>query len=634
MKRIILGTAGHIDHGKTSLIKALTGIDTDRLKEEKERGITIELGFANLSLPSGQLVGIIDVPGHERFVKNMVAGAATVDLVALVVAADEGIMPQTREHMEICRLLRVKKGLVAVTKTDMVEQDWLELVVEDIRDFLRGTFLESAPIIPVSSASGDGLDDFTTALDILCKEVEEKSNAGAYRLPVDRVFSMRGFGTVVTGTSISGSIQVGDNVSIFPQGGTARIRGLQVHGKTVEKAEAGSRTAINLQGLEKNDIKRGNVIASENSLTPTYMVDIELHLLKSARPLKSRAKVRFHTGTAEILGNIVLLDREELKPGETVFAQVRLEEQITVLPKDQYVIRSYSPVHTIGGGEILTAAPPKHKRFHPEILEWLTILRDGSDEDRISSMILASGAKGINKAELGRVVNLTSRRFEQILSHLQSGKKIVCFDKENTMYTHADVFNTLTTRTIEQLQKYHSQFPLRTGIKKDELRSKIAHRLDVKLFNVMLKELQDRNKISGDGDLIRLASHNITLKEDEEKARKKLEKIYLQAALQPPYFRDVKHGLSPQQSKEVLALLFNENILVKAKEDLYFHKSVIEDLKEKLISFLNKNGEITTQDFKQLTGVSRKYMIPLFEYFDGLQITMRVGDKRVLRTKA
>lgn len=634
MKQIVLGTAGHIDHGKTSLIKALTGIDTDRLKEEKERGITIELGFASLTLPSGQIVGIIDVPGHERFVKNMVAGAATVDLVALVIAADEGVMPQTREHLEICQLLRVKKGLVALTKTDMVDEEWLELVQEDVNDFIQGTFLESAPIVPVSSATGEGLDDFINALEPLCREVEEKSSAGIYRLPVDRVFVMKGFGAVVTGTSISGSIHVGDTITVFPQGFSARIRGLQVHGNSVEKAEAGLRTAVNLQGLEKEQIQRGNVIASENSLKPSYMVDASFDLLSSAKPLKSRARIRFHSGTQEILGYIILLDREELRPGERAFVQIRLEEQVALLPRDHYVIRSYSPVRTIGGGEILAAAPPKHRSNRPDVLRRLEILESGSDEERVSAMVEAMGVKGISKQELSKVVDLTAKRLDTILQQLQSRREVICFDKESALFAHRSVFDELNDKSKAALQSYHDLYPLRQGMKKDELKSKIAYDLDSKLFNALLKDLQASDVIRLEGDLTRLSSHNILLREEEEQTRKKLEKVYVQAGLEPPYFRDLSQDIPAKQAKEVLALLVTEGILVKVKEDLYFHAGAIDDLKKKLVAFLKDHGEIATPDFKQMTGVSRKYMIPLFEYFDTQQVTMRIGDKRVLRTRA
>ncbi|MFP5212731.1 MAG: selenocysteine-specific translation elongation factor, partial [Acidobacteriota bacterium] len=363
MKQVILGTAGHIDHGKTSLIRALTGIDTDRLKEEKLRGITIELGFAHMELPGGERLGIVDVPGHERFVKHMVAGATGIHLVALVIAADEGVMPQTREHMEICELLQVKKGLVVLTKIDMVEDpDWVEMVREDVAEFMKGTFLEGAPIIPVSAVTGEGIDELKQTLALLYSQVQPRSTEGPFRLPVDRVFSMRGFGTVVTGTSMSGRVRIGDQVTIYPMEQKTKVRGLQVHSEEVQEVLPGQRTAINLQGLERAAIERGNVIATPGTLAPTHMVDVHMEMLSSSpRPLKHRAKIRFHTGTAEHLGTVVLLDREELAQGTKAFVQVRLDHPIAVLRGDRFVMRSYSPVQTIGGGTILHPLPRKHK---------------------------------------------------------------------------------------------------------------------------------------------------------------------------------------------------------------------------------------------------------------------------------
>ncbi|MFH1490390.1 MAG: selenocysteine-specific translation elongation factor, partial [Pseudomonadota bacterium] len=368
MKQIILGTAGHIDHGKTTLIKALTGIDTDRLKEEKERGITIELGFAHMTLPGGQMLGIIDVPGHEKFVRNMVAGATGIDLVALVIAADEGVMPQTREHLEICQLLRIKTGLVVLTKTDMVESEWLELVREDVDSFLEGSFLAEAPVVEVSSTTGEGMDTLLETLETMIRDFSGREAGNFFRLPVDRVFTMKGFGTVVTGTTISGQIETGAEVTVYPQGFSARIRGIQVHGSEMGQVLAGQRTAINLQGVERVQIQRGNILGTRDALRTTYMVDVLLdHLPSAPRTLKNRAKVRFHTGTSEIISTVVLLDREELKPGETCFAQIRLGQPTAVLARDRFVLRSYSPVRAIGGGEVLNALPGKKKRFSERV---------------------------------------------------------------------------------------------------------------------------------------------------------------------------------------------------------------------------------------------------------------------------
>ena len=408
MKQVILGTAGHIDHGKTSLIRALTGIDTDRLKEEKLRGITIELGFAYMDLPGGDRLGIVDVPGHERFVKHMVAGATGIDLVALVIAADEGVMPQTREHMEICELLRVQKGLVVLTKIDLVDDpDWLEMVQEDVV-----TFLDGSPIIRVSAATGEGLDDLKHALAKLVAEAQTRSSDGPFRLPVDRVFSMRGFGTVVTGTSAAGRLRIGDSVMVYPMQHKTKVRGLQVHNEEVQEIYAGQRTAVNLQAVERALIQRGNVVATPGALVPTHLLDVELELLSSApRPLKHRAKVRFHTGTAEHLATAVLLDREELKPGEKAFAQIRLDQPTTALRGDRFVLRSYSPVQTIGGGAILHPLPRKHKGHgRLEAAVALSALVDGDNEEVIMWHVLDAGWAGVTVDELQVRTNTPFRR--------------------------------------------------------------------------------------------------------------------------------------------------------------------------------------------------------------------------------
>jgi len=410
MKQVILGTAGHIDHGKTSLIKALTGIDTDRLKEEKERGITIELGFAHLELPGGQLLGIVDVPGHEKFVKNMVAGATGIDLVALIIAADEGVMPQTKEHLEICQLLNIRHGLVILTKIDMVEPDWLELVREDVTSYLSETFLAGSPIVEVSSVTEEGIEELVKVLDTLVKDVPERDVGYFFRLPIDRVFTMKGFGTVITGTTVSGRINTGDEVTIYPQGLSSRIRGIQVHNREVNEVRAGLRTAINLQSVEKSQIQRGNVLGAKDSLRSTYMVDVLLELLPSApRKLKNRGKVRFHTGTSEIISSVILLDRDELDPGDSCFAQIRLEQPTAILPHDRYVLRSYSPVRAIGGGEILNALPRKRKRFSQATLTELELLSTG-DLDQVTQQLVYMGRfQGLEQSELPFLMNASSQ---------------------------------------------------------------------------------------------------------------------------------------------------------------------------------------------------------------------------------
>jgi selenocysteine-specific elongation factor len=634
LKQIILGTAGHIDHGKTSLIKALTGTDTDRLKEEKERGITIELGFAALDLPSGQHLGIVDVPGHEKFVKNMVAGATGIDIVVMVIAADEGVMPQTREHMEICTLLGVKYGMVAVTKIDMVDEEWLELALEDIRDFVRGTFLEDAAVAAVSSATQEGIPEFIKALDELAAEIPERPPSDLFRLPIDRVFTIKGFGTVITGTLISGRVQVGDTIMIYPSGIKSKVRGIQVHNKSAEEAQTGMRTAINFQGLEKEAISRGEVLSKPNNLQASYMVDVSLHYLASnKKPIKNRTRVRFHTGTSEVLGNVILLDREELAPGEDTVAQLRLDTPVALVKDDRFVIRSYSPVFTIGGGKVLNPIPLKHKRFKPDAVEGLQALGDQSPEAIISFHVEASGYQGVSFAHLKIMTNLPEKQLENVLQGLLSQKTLIQVDKENRIYIHRRRFENLENDTRRQLADYHKANPLKPGMPKEELKSKFPPLLTSKLFNLTLNQMIKEKEIAQEENFIRLASHAVSLGVKQADVKDKILKSYLNAGLEPPYFKELAKSLDmdAKRAKDVLMHMVAEGAIVKVKEELYFHAAVVKDLKKRLVKFLETQGEITTPQFKEMTGVSRKYVIPLAEHFDSTNVTLRVGDVRKLR---
>src|ERR671924_2225226 len=425
MKQVVMGTAGHIDHGKTQLIKALTGVDTDRLKEEKERGITIDLGFAHFTCHDGTEVGVIDVPGHERFVRNMLAGVGGIDLVLLVVAADEGVMPQTREHLAICQLLRVKDGLVALTKADLVDEDWIELVSEDTREFLKGTFLEGKPIVPVAAKTGQGVDELKHALQALVARVPPKHLEGKFRLPVDRVFTIRGFGTVVTGTLFSGMIRVEDRVEIYPKGIGAKVRGLQVHNASVSEAVAGQRTAINLQGIDKVELERGDVLGHPGEFAPTFMLDAMLqHLSDAPRPLRHRARVRLHLGTSEIMGRVILLDRDILAPGEEAYVQIRLEEPAIALPRDRFVIRSYSPVQTIGGGMLLDAQAAKHRRGDASLAAHFRLLAEGSPEEIFAHHLKQATYQGLRLADFLPRTELSAPRLRQIAATLQQAGRI------------------------------------------------------------------------------------------------------------------------------------------------------------------------------------------------------------------
>lgn len=637
MKQIILGTAGHIDHGKTSLIKAVSGTDTDRLKEEKRRGITIELGFASIDLPSGLHIGVVDVPGHEKFVKNMVAGAAGIDVVAMIVAADEGVMPQTREHLEICSLLGVSHGFVVLTKVDSVDEELLELVTEDVADFMQGTFLEGSPIVPVSSVTGQGLDEFISTLDRFCTGLPERPASGIFRLPVDRVFSMKGFGTVVTGTLAAGRIGLGEPVMVYPSGITTKIRGIQVHDRPVESSEAGLRTAVNFQGVDKHAVNRGDVLARPETLITTYMADIELRLLESnERPLKNRDRVRFHIGTSQVPCNIILLDREELEPGDTAPAQARLKRPIACVRDDRFVIRSFSPVKTLGGGRVLNPAPPKHRRFRQETIEQVNRLRNPDPDSLTADQIAMAGFGERSFAELKVLTNLTDKALEASLGRLLSGRTIIQTERTERRFIHHCAVDEFRTSVIERLSAYHRDRPLKSGMPKGELRSKYPDIKSSRLFNHLVNILAKEKQIVREDDTIRLPGHRVTLQTDQTDLKEKLLSLYREKWLQPPYLKELPGILQADAAgiKNVLMHLVNEGSIVKVKEELFFHAEAIEDLKKRLTQYLSEHGEITPGKFKEMTRASRKYTIPLFEYFDAENITIRVGDVRKLRKKS
>lgn len=635
MKPIILGTAGHIDHGKTSLIKAATGVNTDRLKEEKERGITIELGFASIDLPSGQRVSIVDVPGHEKFVKHMVAGAAGIDIVAMVIAADEGVMPQTQEHLEICALLGVKHAFIVLTKIDMVDEEWLELVLDDINSFIKGAFLEGCDIVTTSSTTGQGIPEFIQTLDQMCAQIPARPPSAFFRLPVDRVFSMHGFGTVITGSLISGDVRVGDPVMLYPSLIRSKVRGIQVHNQSVNTAESGMRTAINLQGLEKTIIQRGDILGYPDDLKPSYMLDVSLHYLSSnAKPLKNRTRIRFHGCTSEILGVLILLESEDLAPGEHTVAQIRLEAPIALVKDDHFVLRSYSPVRTIGGGQVLNPIPVKHKRFQADLIKNLKDFSQLSPDEIIDRHVNQSGFQGVSMRDIKIMTNLPDKQLQKTLQDLLSRRVLVQLDKENKIYIHNDNLELLKTRTTENLTAYHRANPLKKGMSKEELKSKLPSYLQAKLFNLVLSQLIKSGTVAHEKDTVRMAIHEVSLGMDQTALRQKILKQYQESGLAPPYFKALCQTLEVEvaQAKDVLLLLVHEGELVKIKEELYYDVKALNDLKKRLIDFLETNGEISTPQFKEMTGVSRKFVIPLIEYFDAQNLTLRVGDIRKLRT--
>ena len=636
MQNIILGTAGHIDHGKTSLVRALTGIETDRLKEEKQRGITIELGFAFMDLPGGTHIGIVDMPGHEKFIKNMVAGSSGIDVVAMVIAADEGVMPQTREHMEICQLMGVAHGLIALTKTDLVDEDLLELALDDIHDFVDGTFLEDKPIIPVSSTTGQGLDDFVGALEEICSQLPERKFSSIFRLPVDRVFSMKGFGTVITGTLTSGSIRVGEDIMVYPKQIISKVRGIQVHSSSVAEAGPGTRTAINFQGLDKESVDRGDILSTPDTLIESYMVDAGFHYLKSnAKPVKARTRVRFHSGTSEILGYMILLDKDELLPGEDGLVQLRLESPVCCIKDDRFVIRSYSPVKTIGGGAILNPVARKYRHMDTQVIQGLHGLAESDDERAIRFFLSLKGYKGLSFNDLRVMTSIADKKLTAVLQKLLARQEIIQTDKEKQIFVSGAFFDDFKQKVLEKLRHYHDANPLKEGMPSQELKSKFRYIKDPKFFNILFSRLDKEKAIIQDRNLVKLAGFEVALQVDQHQVREDILGIYRSAGLTPPFFRTVCQDLEldMKTAKDVLQILIDEKQIIKTKDDLFFDADAMARLEQDLVDFLKKNQAISTPEFKDMTGISRKYVIPLIEYFDSINLTIRVGDTRQLRRK-
>jgi len=633
MRHLIIGTAGHIDHGKTTLVKALTGIDTDRLKEEKERGISIELGFAFLTLPDGTQAGIVDVPGHERFVKTMLAGVGGIDLVILVIAADEAVMPQTREHLHICELLRVKRGLVALTKADLVDDEWLEMVRADVAEVLTGTFLEGCPVVPCSATTGRGLPDLLQAIQAQAVAAEPKRTEGVLRLPIDRVFTIRGFGTVVTGTLWSGTLRVGDEVAILPMDLRSRVRRLQVHGQTVEQAVAGQRTAVNLPGLEVSQIQRGDLLCVPGTLRASEAFDATLSLLPDApRPLVNRARIRFHLGTSERLARVVLLDREELQPGEETYVHVRLESPSAALPHDRYVVRSYSPAVTIGGGSILDPNPPRERRARAKMIEHLRILERGSATERVERHLLAAGFAPMTPEELRVRGDLDPGVVAESLQELAAkGAAVLVGAKGEGGALHAERVAQLEKEVLAHLAEFHSKEPLKDGLAKEELRSKLPAQLTPATFGWMLARLTDAGKIGVERDKVRLAGHRPTLTATEEELKAKIEAAYRTAGFQPATPDGVLASLGVERKlfQAVFRRMVDDGILVRVKEDIFLHRERYQEMRERVLSHFRTQPSINVGTMKDLFGVSRKYAIPFLEHLDDARITRRQGDERV-----
>ena len=630
MKSIIVGTAGHIDHGKTALVKALTGIDADRLEEEKRRGITIDLGFAHLELPDSNgerfRFGFVDVPGHERFVRNMLAGVGGIDLVLLVIAADEGIKPQTREHFDICRLLGIPRGITVLTKSDAVDPDTLEVLRLEVEEFLRGSFLETSPIVAVSALKSIGLDELKRQLVQIAGQIPVRDSSAIARLPIDRVFTMKGFGTVVTGTLIAGTINKEDELELFPAGKRVRIRGVQVHGKAADRAVAGERTALNLANFEKHELARGMVLAFPGLLQTSSRIDAKLSLLASAKPLKSGSRVHLHAFSSEVIARVNLYDRKPLQPGEDAFAQFRLSEASLLVAGDRFIVRQFSPVITIGGGTVLDAFPTK-KSASSDHRVFLKSLSEGDMNDSICARIHRRGADGITVAQLINESGLSRTVLDRSLTQLESQGRI---KRRADLYIDSAAFAELTATLINLVSKFHQANPLVAGISKESLLQQSC--LSPAGFDAGLAFCLAGHALTLNGELVHLPGRGVVMKDEESESRRTIEQAFSSAGLKVPALKDVLAGLKIDKARaqKIMTLLLRDKILIKVSDDLVFHKGALEELRKSISGLKTKSPKLDVARFKDLTGVSRKYAIPLLEYLDRERVTRRVGDERVI----
>jgi len=630
MKSAIVGTAGHIDHGKTALVKALTGIDADRLEEEKRRGITIDIGFAHLDLPGPEedtlRLGFVDVPGHERFVRNMLAGVGGIDIVLLVIAADESIKPQTREHFDICRLLSVRRGITALTKSDLVDPETLEVVRLEVEEFLRNSFLDAsrAPIVPVSSLTGAGIADLKQALVQVAAEVPARDSTAFARLPIDRVFTMKGFGTVVTGTLISGTVREEDELEVFPNGPRVRVRAVEVHGTRTDQAGAGQRTALNLGGASREQLARGMTLGPPGVFRPTSQLDVELSLLASAKPLKERTRVRFHSYTSEVMATLTLHGEKQLAPGETAFAQLRLAHPALLVPGDRFILRQLSPVMTIGGGVVVENTPARKIRNRSEYISFLRQVRATSSES-LRARVVAAGPAGLT---LSDVIARTGWTRQQVASTLAGLPEIAAVGEYLILTVALD---GIEQQLVSTLDRFHNQNPLVAGMSKEELRGRFPE-VSHEVFSRVLERAAGSGKVELAGDLVRLRGRSVVMKDEESESKKILEAAFQTAGLKVPAMKEVLAGLKVDKARaqKIVTLLLRDKVLVKVSDDLLFHRDALDQLRRLMAQEKTKSSKINVARFKDLTGVTRKYAIPLLEYLDRERLTRRVGDERVI----
>jgi selenocysteine-specific elongation factor len=630
-KSVIVGTAGHIDHGKSMLVEALTGTHPDRLAEEKRRGITIDLGFAFLE-EEGVRFGFVDVPGHERFVSNMLAGAAGIDVVLLVIAADESIKPQTREHFDICRLLGVERGVVALTKSDIVDAENLELLGLEAEDFLRGSFLERAPIVPVSAKTGAGLAELKQALRNAAAEVQGRDAARYFRLPIDRAFAMKGFGSVVTGTLISGSVGPGDEVELFPSGEKLRVRGVQSGGKAVERATPGQRTAVNLAGIEHTALKRGMVLAMPGKFRKTRRIDVRLELLASARKMKQGTRVHFHAGTMETIAEVFFHGEKELPPGGNAFANLKLQGQALVLPGDRFIVRQFSPVVTIGGGVVLDPLARRPMLRDPGRGKFLATLEKGSREEILSSMTERT-LLGLRQDEIVARTAWTEKEIKEAVEKLSSAGRVKTVSTEPLVLLSGKSFEEVRKKLLERVEKFQKDNPLSPGIAREDLRASLGRRVRAETFRAALEELVAQKKLDTQGELVKKAGSEIALQPEEAKAKEQIEAAFASAGLAVPSVKEVldKLPVEARRAEKLLQILLREKSLVRVTQELIFHRRALAQLKEQLSAYKKSKGDrISVPVFKELAGITRKYAIPLLEYLDRERVTRRAAEERVI----
>ena len=630
LKHIIVGTAGHIDHGKSSLVQALTGTNPDRLEEEKRRGITIDLGFAFLDEP-GVRFGFVDVPGHEKFVSNMLAGAAGIDLVLLVIAADESIKPQTREHFEICRLLGVKRGIIALTKSDLVDADTLSLAQMDVQDYVRDSFLEKAPIIAASSKTGAGLAELKTALVQESNLVTGKDSAGILRLPIDRAFSIKGFGTVVTGTLIEGSVAVGDEVELLPEKARLRVRGVQSGGKATERATAGQRTAVNLAGIEHTAIERGMSLAAPGRFRATHRVDVRLELLASAPLVKQRARVHFHCGTFETIAEVRIHGGDELRGGMNALAHLRLQAPTTILPGDRFIVRQFSPVVTIGGGMVLDNLARRPAAKDTGRISFLETLEKWDKSETMHAMAVRAPF-GLGYEEIAARTAWTDDLIRSLASN-EEGKRLKIISHSPLLIVGLKSFGELQQRITAALESFHEENPLSGGIPREELRAKSARRVKQEIFRAALEHLAKEQKLVLQGETVKRAGAEVTLLPEEQRARDQIENAFASAGLAVPPVKEVLAQLAVEakRAEKLLQMLLKERKLQRVSADLIFHANALLEMRQKIAGYKKAKSErISVPAFKELAGISRKYAIPLLEYLDRERVTRRAGDERVI----